>query len=171
MPQFVNRENLLLLPNDENHNCFGCSPKNASGLKMEFYTNEEKDSVFSWFSIPDHVCGWGNLVHGGIVSTILDEAMGWASVVILKKLFLTKTMNVAFLKPVFVGQEITVVGNVHKIINDREAELQGVIYDGNREVCAKSSSIVSLFTLGVIRNMGLFDDKLLNGLESLLNTI
>ena len=50
MPQFVNRENLLLLPNDENHNCFGCSPKNASGLKMEFYTNEEKDSVFSWFS-------------------------------------------------------------------------------------------------------------------------
>ncbi len=82
MTQPINGDSLLHLPNDDNHNCFGCSPNNKSGLKMEFYTNKEKDSVFSWLSIPGHVCGWGNIVHGGIVSTILDEAMGWASVVI-----------------------------------------------------------------------------------------
>ena len=171
MSQPVNRNELFLLPNDENHNCFGCSPKNESGLKMEFYSNAQKDAVFSWLTVPDHVCGWGNLVHGGIVSTILDEAMGWAAVVILQKLILTKTMTVNFLKPVFVGQEIIAQGYVENALSDREMEIRGVVFDGDGGVCAKSSSIVSLFDLEVVRKMGIFDDKLLDGIKSLLEKI
>jgi uncharacterized protein (TIGR00369 family) len=170
MPPLINRDNLLRLPNDFNHNCFGCSPKNTSGLKMEFYTNKEKNAVFSWLSVPDHVCGWGNLVHGGIVSTILDEAMGWASVVILKKVILTKKLTVDFLKPIFIDQEIHVVGNILKVAGNREAKVQGVIYDNDRKICAKASSIVSLFRIEVIRKMGIFDDNLLGGIESILKT-
>ena len=59
------------LPNADTHNCFGCSPINAHGLQMKFYTDEE--SVFTWLSVPEHLCGWNNLVHGGVLSTILDE--------------------------------------------------------------------------------------------------
>jgi acyl-coenzyme A thioesterase PaaI-like protein len=138
---------------------------------MEFYSNAQKDAVFSWLTVPDHVCGWGNLVHGGIVSTILDEAMGWAAVVILQKLLLTKTMTVDFLKPIFLGQEILTQGYVENAQSDRDVEIKGVIFDGNGEVCAKASSIVSLFDLAVIRKMGIFDDKLLDGIESLLDKI
>jgi acyl-coenzyme A thioesterase PaaI-like protein len=154
MPRLVNKDDLLLLPNDENHNCFGCSPQNEYGLKMEFYSNAQKDAVLSWLTVPDHVCGWGNLVHGGIISTILDEAMGWAAVVILQKLILTKTMTVDFLKFVFTGQEIIAQGHVENVVSDREVEIRSVILDGNGEVCAKASSIVSLFNLDVVRKMG-----------------
>lgn len=105
-----------------------------------------------------------------MVSTILDEAMGWASVVILKKFILTKKMTIDFLRPVFIGQEISVMGQLLNIMNEREAEVQGIIYDTNRELSAKSSSIVSLFTLEEIRKMKIFEDSLLNGIESILNT-
>ncbi len=171
MLENITKDSLFLLPNDDNHNCFGCSPHNASGLKMEFYTNEEHDSVYSWLTIPDHVCGWGNLVHGGIVTTILDEAMGWASVTVLKKLILTKAMSVNFFKPVFVNQEICVVGSILKVVNDREVEVQASIFNGNKELAAKSSSLVSLFTIGEIKKIGMFEDSLLNGIELIMNTL
>jgi acyl-coenzyme A thioesterase PaaI-like protein len=167
----ITRDDLFLLPNDDNHNCFGCSPHNSSGLKMEFYTNEKQDSVYSWLTIPDHVCGWGNLVHGGIVTTILDEAMGWASVIVLKKLILTKTMSVDFFKPIFVKQEICVVGNILEVVNNREVVVQAAIYDCNQKLSAKSSSTVSLFTIAGIKKMGIFEDRLLDGFESIISTL
>ena len=171
MIENITRDDLFLLPNDDNHNCFGCSPHNSSGLKMKFYTNEKQDAVYSWLNIPDHVCGWGNLVHGGLVTTILDEAMGWASVIILKKLFLTKAMSVKFFKPIFVKQEICVVGNILKVVNDREVEVQGAIYDSNKKLSAKSSSTVSLFSIDEIKKAGIFENKLINGLEKIMNTL
>ena len=171
MIENITKDNLFLLPNDDNHNCFGCSPHNTSGLKMEFYTNEKQDSVYSWLTIPDHVCGWGNLAHGGIVTTILDEAMGWASVIVLKKLILTKAMSVDFFKPIFVKQEICVVGNILNVVNDREVEVQAAIYDGNKKLSAKSSSSVSLFKIAEIKKMGIFEDRLLSGIESIMNTL
>ena len=53
---------------------------------MKFYTAEKPDSVMSWLKVPDHLCGWSNIVHGGIIATMLDEAMGWAGLIILKKM-------------------------------------------------------------------------------------
>jgi acyl-coenzyme A thioesterase PaaI-like protein len=79
-----NRNGYILLPTRENQNCFGCSLKNKAGLQMKFYTTEKLDSVISWLKVPDHLCGWSNLVHGGIISTMLDEAMGWVALIILK---------------------------------------------------------------------------------------
>ena len=63
-------EEYIQLPNRRDHNCFGCSPVNASGLQMTFYANET--AVFSKVTVPEHLCGWNNLVHGGVLSTILD---------------------------------------------------------------------------------------------------
>jgi hypothetical protein len=75
----ADKKNYMLLPNSDKHNCFGCSPNNEYGLHMKFYTNDKKDMVVSWFAVPDQYCGWGTMVHGGIISTMLDEAMGWGA--------------------------------------------------------------------------------------------
>ena len=171
MPKIENRDNYILLPNEGNHNCFGCSPKNQSGMFMEFYTDEERDSVLSWYSVPDHLCGWGNMVHGGIVSTLLDEAMGWACITILRKFFLSKSIAVDFVKPVLLGKEIRVEGSVLKINNEREAVLQGFIYNDGNDICAKSSSVVSLFTLEFVRKMGVLDEGMLSYFEQSWNRI
>ena len=62
------------LPNMENHGCFGCGSMNPSGLRMKFFTDET--SIVSWVNVPQHLCGWSNLVHGGVISTLLDEIVG-----------------------------------------------------------------------------------------------
>ena len=124
-----NRDDYFLLENSDKHMCFGCSPKNDAGMKMVFYANKKWDAVVSWFSIPDRFCGWGGLVHGGIVSTVLDEAMGWGALVLLRKLILSKNIAVDFARPIFTGEKIRVEASVKDLGNDREAVMQGCIYN------------------------------------------
>ncbi len=163
------REGYIELPNSGRQNCFGCSPKNASGLKMTFYTNRSVDAVVSWFSVPPQFCGWGTLVHGGIISTMLDEAMGWGALVILGRLVLSKTISVEFISPVLAGAEIRVEGSVRDVVSDRKGVMQGFIYSNKDVLCARATSDVSLFTMDYIRKMGALDEAVLGDLETLVN--
>ena len=38
---------------------------------MELYTDEK--CVMSQITLPEHFSGWGRVVHGGILSTLLDD--------------------------------------------------------------------------------------------------
>ena len=49
---------------------------------MTFYTNQT--AVYSKITVPDHLCGWNNLVHGGVLTTIMDEIMSWATIYFAK---------------------------------------------------------------------------------------
>ncbi|MBN2223813.1 MAG: PaaI family thioesterase [Deltaproteobacteria bacterium] len=169
MTQEKPRDGYIPLPNSDKHNCFGCSPKNDKGLKMKFYTNKDVDVVVSWFSVPPNYCGWGPIVHGGIISTMLDEAMGWGALVILGKLVLSKSISVEFLSPVIAGKEIRVEGGVREVIGERKGVLQGFIYSDNDVLCARATSDVSLFTMDYIRKMGALDEAMLGDLETLVN--
>jgi len=166
-----NSNNYILLPSMKNQNCFGCSLKNNSGLQMKFYTTNSRDSVVSWLTVPDHLCGWSNLVHGGVISTMLDEAMGWAGLIILKKMVISKSITVDFIKPVLIDKEISVKGMVKKINSEREAILQGYIYNDENEICAQSSSLVSLFTLETLRKMNVMDERMFRDMEKYINII
>ncbi len=169
MSELKNRDNYILLPNSDAHNCFGCSPVNSSGLQMKIYTNRETDVVASWLSVPGAFSGWANFAHGGIISTILDEVMGWAGLVILRKLVVSKSTTVDYLKPVFIDSEIRAEGSVLRVNSEREGVMQGCIYNDSGEVCAKSSSVVSLFTIEALRKMGATDEEMLSGIEQVIN--
>lgn len=58
----------------EPSNCFACSPGNARGLKLDFQRTAEGAMTADW--VPDaDLEGYRGIVHGGVVSTALDEAM------------------------------------------------------------------------------------------------
>jgi acyl-coenzyme A thioesterase PaaI-like protein len=59
------------------HRCFGCGAQNPIGLHLRF--SEDEDGVRAPF-VPgrDHQ-GFEDVIHGGIISTVLDEAMAWAT--------------------------------------------------------------------------------------------
>lgn len=162
----MNRENLRLLPNRENHYCFGCSPLNSSGLAMEFHTDGAK--VFSWLTVPGHLCGWHNLAHGGILSTILDETMGWCAMHSLKRITLTKAMEVRFLKPVRVLEPLTAEASIVDVRNDREVMVEGSITNGQGEITTTSNGIFALFSPQSIRRLGLFDEEFVRSVESII---
>ena len=59
----------------EGYNCFGCSPDNPFGLHMEFF--EDGDDIVSFWKPNRNYQGWINTMHGGIISTLIDETAGW----------------------------------------------------------------------------------------------
>jgi acyl-coenzyme A thioesterase PaaI-like protein len=87
------------------HGCFGCGDDNPIGLHLRFAI--DGDGVQASF-IPDadHQ-GFGGIVHGGIISTILDEAMAWATAH-AGFWAMTGDMRVRFRRPLNIG-ELTVV--------------------------------------------------------------
>lgn len=166
MIETKNRGGYVRLANSGLFNCFGCSPNNPSGMLMEFYADEKKNFVVSWYTVPAHLCGWGNVVHGGIVATMLDEAMGWACITLLRKFFLSRTLSVEFAKPILIDREMRVEGRVQVVNNEREAVMQGLIYNDGDELCARSSSVVSLFTLEFVKKRGIVNEQTIRSLEA-----
>ena len=58
--------------------CFGCGPLNPDGLQLKFEPVEDGSSVAS-YEVPPRFQSWAGMAHGGIVSLMLDEAVGWAA--------------------------------------------------------------------------------------------
>ena len=158
------REGARKLPDLENSYCFGCGPSNKHGLKMQFYSDDT--SVFSWFTVPEHYCGWKNLVHGGVISTLLDEIMGRAMFYILRSLGMTRKISIDFLQPVFIGKEIKLQGCIREVTNAREAMIEGILSNETGEVCAKAHGYYILFSPEKIRMMGTVADNVLAWLDN-----
>ena len=59
------------------HECFGCGRENPIGLRLEF--TADSDFVTASFIPGSAHQGFGGIVHGGIISAVLDEAMAWAT--------------------------------------------------------------------------------------------
>lgn len=154
------------LPGRGNDNCFACSPDNPSGLKMEFYTNGE--SVCSWLSVPEHLSGWSNLVHGGVITTILDEIMGRSALQFVRRITLTKAISVEFLKPLYIGDELKAEGRLREIKNEREAVLESFLYNSKGELCARATGVFATFTPEALKKLGIIDKETLEGVESLI---
>lgn len=157
------------VPNRSDHLCFGCGPRNPYGLKMKFYSDEKV--VVSWVTVPEHLCGWDNLVHGGVITTILDEIMSWSAIYLLKRFILTKSIRVDFLKPLCVGQRLRAEGSVESVAGGREASVTGVICDPDGRPCARSQGTFAIMAPRVAGRMGIMDQKRLQEFAGLLGIV
>jgi len=142
--------------NIEEQTCFGCGGDNPIGLKMEFKTDNEK--LYSFVTVPKTMAGWDTTVHGGILSTILDEMMGWSVIYLLGKIGVTKSMNVEFLKPVAAETPLTAVGFIQEVVSERQVLVTGEIYNQESKLCVRSTGVFAAMTaqaavrLGVMSN-------------------
>ena len=155
------------LPNSRNHNCFGCSPVNPSGLQMKFYTDES--AVYSKVIVPDHLCGWNNLAHGGVLTTMMDEIMSWAAIYLLKRVPMTKSITVDFLKPVYVGRALRVQGTVLEKIGKHEVLMEGKIFNENKACCARATGMFAVFSPAVAKRLKITNDESLEWFEQIFN--
>jgi uncharacterized protein (TIGR00369 family) len=91
-----------------NH-CFGCGKDNPDGMRLKFSFDENNRRTWCRFRLTRRYQGPPGHAHGGIIATILDEAMGkvnkFRSVVAL-----TKSMDVEYLRPVPLGKPLVVEG-------------------------------------------------------------
>jgi uncharacterized protein (TIGR00369 family) len=91
-----------------NH-CFGCASANHHGLHLRFQENSETGSVECVFRVAHRFEGPPGHVHGGIIATILDEAMGKVN---RQKgvVALTRRMCIDYLQPVPLGVKLRAIG-------------------------------------------------------------
>lgn len=82
----------------EGYDCFGCSPDNPNGVHMEFY--EDGEDIVCFWRPQEHFQGWINTVHGGIISTLIDEIASWVVFRKLQTTGVTGKLEVKFIKPI-----------------------------------------------------------------------
>ncbi|MBN1560101.1 PaaI family thioesterase [candidate division KSB1 bacterium] len=82
--------------------------------------------------------GYEGIVHGGIITALLDETIGWAVAVDRKKLFMTAELTVRFIRPLPIDLMVTVRGRSveHK---SRYSIAEGEIIDTTGTVYARAS--------------------------------
>jgi uncharacterized protein (TIGR00369 family) len=92
------------------HSCFVCGESNATGLKLRFETDGHV--VRTHFKpTPSHI-GFKEVIHGGILSTVLDEIMVWACAVQTKRFAYCAELTVRFAHPVRPGEELAVTAEM-----------------------------------------------------------
>lgn len=101
----------LLAHLDKDSKCFACGQSNPIGLKLVFRRDQDKSRAE--FTPQDTHVSWTGVFHGGLMTTVLDEAIGWA-------LFyqgiraMTAKMEVRFRRPVLVGERLVITGEIIK---------------------------------------------------------
>jgi acyl-coenzyme A thioesterase PaaI-like protein len=123
---------------------------------MKFFANE--DTVFSDVTIPDHLCGWSHIAHGGVITTILDEIMSWAALHFLKQIIMTQSMTIEFIKPVHIRSPLKAEGKVKGLTGKHHALMEGWLYNPGGNLCARSEANFSIFSPPVAKRLGIADD-------------
>ncbi|MEJ2698570.1 MAG: PaaI family thioesterase [Desulfuromonadales bacterium] len=91
--------------------CFVCGTDNPDGMKAPFEVNREDRTSHCRMVIPGRFQGWRDVIHGGILATLLDEACVHACRTV-GPFPVTAEMTVKFRRPVMAGTEIVVRGGV-----------------------------------------------------------
>ena len=86
--------------------CLICGKDVSFGLHMSFY--REEDAVVSSVIIPESFAGYPGVVHGGIISAILDEALGRIVASIAKRFVVTGDLHVRFHHPLLVNTPVSI---------------------------------------------------------------
>lgn len=91
--------------------CFVCGSDNETGLKARLDVDAEAGSASCRIRLDDRFQGWQGVVHGGILSTLLDEVAIYACRSRGEQ-FVTAEINVRFRKPVAVGSHVELTGQI-----------------------------------------------------------
>jgi uncharacterized protein (TIGR00369 family) len=126
----------------EGYNCFGCSPDNSSGLQLSFV--EEGEELVSVWTPKSFLQGYHNILHGGIQATLMDEIASWVVYVKLDVSGVTSTMNVRYLKPVYVTDARLTLRASVKELRRNLADIEVRLFDQNQNLCARA--LITYFT-------------------------
>jgi uncharacterized protein (TIGR00369 family) len=136
--QLHSHEPLTPFAHSANNRCFGCGPANATGLRLEFLLASD-GAVVSLPVVPDAFEGHPGFLHGGIIATLLDEAMSKA-VRVLGQPSMTRKMEVEYLRPVPSGALLRVEGRV--VRNEgRKHWAEAIIVDEEETALARGTGL------------------------------
>jgi len=136
--QLHSHEPLTPFAHSANNRCFGCGPANTFGLCLEFLLASD-GAVVSLPVVPEAFEGHPGYLHGGIIATLLDEAMSKA-VRVQGQPSMTRKMEVEYLRPVPSSAPLRIEGRVVRS-EGRKHWAEAVIADAEETVLAHSKGL------------------------------
>ena len=118
-----------------------------------------KKHVLSKVMIPETKRGWDQVVHGGILSTILDEIMAWTAIYFTKNIMMTTSMTTTYLKPVKTDKHVITAGWIQELKGPREAIMRAEIYNDKKQLCTEATGNYVLFSTKLAKRLKLMDEE------------
>lgn len=122
----------------DNHKCFVCGKENRIGLKLDFKAENRK--IKAEFIPKEELQGFEGIVHGGIITTVLDEAM-------VKLAFLlglnavTSKISVEFKYPAIVGRKYFITGEITEE-QEKIVKARAVLESEDKKLIAQVEAIL-----------------------------
>ncbi len=124
--------------------CYVCGPENPEGLHVRFHKDGADGCRAEYVARAEH-CGWPGIIHGGLLFTLMDEALGWALVYAGLR-GVTARGDFRFAAPATVGMPLVVTGRV-VAKRGRIVQAQSEIRDAASNVIAQMSASLYLTDL------------------------
>lgn len=124
--------------------CFGCSPENPMGVKMEFY--EDGDEIVSFWKPKPEYQGWLDTLHGGIQAVLLDEICAWVIVRKLQTTGVTSKMETRYRKSISTNDTLL---EIRASIQEQKRNIilvKATIYNSAKEICTEAVCTYFIFS-------------------------
>jgi len=119
--------------------CFACGTNNLDGMRLRFTYDEERNCFVCKFRLAKRYTGPPGHCHGGIIATILDEAMGKVNK-LRHVVALTSEITVKYLKPVPLRQPLRVESREVKVTGRKHINMAEILNEKG-EVLASSQGL------------------------------
>lgn len=135
----------------QGNHCFGCGSDNPLGLQIKSYWSDDDKTECRFTPAAHHCAGPESVLNGGIISTIIDchcvcSAMAKAYQLAGRDIkdgeriwFATGLLEVPYLKPTPIDQEVLLVANIVEA-SDKKIVVSCELFSG-QECCAKANVI------------------------------
>lgn len=131
-------------PQPSSRDCFVCGRDNAAGLRARWTSDLAAGEVRCAIRIPERFHGYPGVVHGGVVTALLDEAMVRTALLDggFDDLMVTARMEVTFRRPTPTEAEVTVVARpLRRSAGRAQAEAELRLADGT--VAARAAGLLT----------------------------
>jgi acyl-coenzyme A thioesterase PaaI-like protein len=125
--------------------CYVCNPANPDGLRIPFFHDDEAATITAEFTLGARYSGAPRFVHGGVVLTLLDEAMAWAVVAIAERFGVVRTSSASFRRPVEIDEPHRVEGVVEEA-GPASVATRAQILDARGRCCAHAKGKFSILS-------------------------
>jgi uncharacterized protein (TIGR00369 family) len=119
--------------------CFACGKNNPNGMMLRFTFDKDRNCFVSRFRLGKRFTGPPGHCHGGIIATILDEAMGKVNK-LRQVVAVTSEMTVKYLKPVRLNEPMRVESREESVHGRRHINVAEIL-NQKGEILARSRGI------------------------------
>lgn len=131
--------------------CFACGRDNPIGLHLDDFDLVDREVSARFTPRPDYR-GAGDVLHGGVAATALDEMLVWAGILTEKVMTVTGRLELRYRKPLQVSDELIVRSRVDELRGKRMTASGELVVDNDVKTQASGLFLVSadLAEMGVL---------------------